>query len=189
MITSILIFLGLLFSPFTITPAPKNLPPTDDIGIIWHESRRLNWDDFQCAADEKEELHAMTSTNIDVKARCFGNLIQFDVKCVFVTKDSWSKNKISKRLLAHEQMHFDLTEVYARILREKLSKTQNLCGNSAELGKLVQKCFTDWKKEQDRYDTETNHGLILEKQAIWEDIIAQRLAALQTFAYQPSQAK
>lgn len=148
-------------------------------------NRRLTWDDFKSPADEDESLHAMTSTNIAIKAQCNGNQMRYDVKCVFVTKASWTKNRASKKLLDHEQMHFDLTEIHARLLRQKLNQTAGICGaNKVKLDAVVEKYFNDWKKEQDLYDQETNHGLIEEKQQDWAKSISNRLNQLNAFSYQ-----
>lgn len=162
-----------------------NIPGNNFPGIVWDDARKLTWNDFQSEVDINEPLHAMTSTNIDVKAQCYGNQMKFEVKCVFVTKDSWSKNKSSKRLLDHEQMHFDLTEVHARLLRKQLSKSGDVCENlkKSALDKIVNKYFTDWKTEQDLYDAETGHGLNEQNQQIWADLISKRLQDLQPFAH------
>jgi hypothetical protein len=197
MFTQIFLYFFLFLNPFfTLVPVPAAspipapateklpAPATEEDGIIWQAERRLSWADFQSEADGNEPLHAMTSTNIEVQAHCSGNLMQYEVKCVFKAKDSWSKNKQSERLLAHEQMHFDLTEVHARLLRQKLAQTSNLCGsNKTAFGKIVESHFVHWKTEQDRYDRESNHGLHLEQQLIWEEKIARRLEALNAFTF------
>ena len=178
-------FLYLLF--FLINPFVTDTKPTasgGEDGIIWTNNRRLTWDDFKSEAAENESLHAMTSTNIAVKAQCYGNLMRYDIKCVFVTKDSWTKNRSSKKLLEHEQMHFDLTEIHARLLRQKLNETAGLCGTSRiKLDAVVEKYFNEWKKEQDQYDEETNHGLIEDKQKLWAETIQNRLFKLDAFSY------
>ncbi len=181
MFLQVLVSLLLLFNPFLDKTSPPIKKNTD--GIVWTPDRRLNWDDFQSSADANDPLHAMTSTNIEVKANCYGNLMKFEVKCVFINTESWSKNKSSKRLLEHEQMHFDLTEVYARMLRQKLSQTTGVCSAKVDLQQVVDKYFNDWKKEQDIYDADTNHGLKEERQKFWADIIAKRLESLEIYAY------
>jgi len=184
MATNLLLLILFLLNPFISDSKNPAATANEEHGILWTNNRRLTWDDFKSPADEKETLHAMTSTNIAVKANCTGNQMRFDVKCVFVTKDSWTKNRLSKKLLAHEQMHFDLTEVHARLLRQKLNETTNICGTTRiKLDPIVEKYFTDWKKEQDQYDAETNHGLLDEQQKAWEEKIASRLAELETFSY------
>ena len=181
-------FLSVFLLPVPVRPESVALslpaPPREEDGIVWQAERRLSWDDFQSEANSREPLHAMTSTNIEVQAHCNGNQMQFEVKCVFKTKDSWSKNKKSERLLAHEQMHFDLTEVHARRLRQKLAQSKGMCGSDkGRFGKIVEGYFADWKAEQDQYDLESNHGLNQEQQLHWENKIARRLETLSPFAY------
>lgn len=184
MLAQYLILLLLFLQPFLYTLSSSYNLVSDGDEVIWEQNRKLTWQDFQSEVDEQEPLHAMSSTNIAIKARCTGNLMQFEVKCVFVTKDSWSKNKLSERLLAHEQKHFDLTEVHARLIRRRLSETTNICSSGKiNLSKVVEIYFDDWKAEQERYDQETNHGLNEEQQELWAGHIENRLKLLDQFAY------
>jgi hypothetical protein len=183
MLFNFLFLLLILTNPF-FSPS-KPAAASEEEGIVWAHNRRLTWDDFKSPADDGEPLHAMTSTNIAIKAHCNGNVMRYDVKCVFVTKDSWTKNRDSKRLLEHEQMHFDLTEIHARLLRQKLNQTAGICGaNRVKLDAVVEKYFNDWKQEQDLYDQETNHGLLEEKQNYWAQKISSRLNQSSAFSYQ-----
>lgn len=182
MIINLLYLFILVLNPFTSVPTSPASDEEDS--IIWSNNRRLTWDDFESPADENDPLHAMTSTNIAVKANCSGNTMRFDVKCVFMKKDSWTKNRLSKRLLDHEQVHFDLTELHARLLRQKLNASAGVCGaNRLKLDAIVEKNFTEWKKEQDLYDKTTNHGLLEEKQKEWIQNTANRLAQLDAYSY------
>ncbi|MDB5264306.1 MAG: hypothetical protein JWQ14_3589 [Adhaeribacter sp.] len=184
MVTNFLFLFLLVVNPLLSDFNKPAIKPNEEVGIVWTNNRRLTWDDFKSPADEAEPLHAMTSTNIAIKAHCNGNQMKFEVKCLFVTKDSWTKNRLSEKLLAHEQMHFDLTEVHARRLRQKLNQTANICGTSRlKLDPIVAKYFADWKAEQDLYDRETNHGLLDEKQKAWEEKIADNLASLESYSY------
>jgi predicted secreted Zn-dependent protease len=189
---SFFLFLNPLFAAPAVAPVPLPLkaplpvaaPATEEDGIVWQTDRKLSWEDFQSQADQQERLHAMTSTNIEVQANCYGNQMQYEVKCVFKTKDSWSKNKNSLSLLAHEQLHFDLTEVHARLLRQKLSQTQGLCGkDKTRFSKIVDSYFAGWQTEQEQYDRESGHGLNQEQQLAWETRIAKQLEDLNAFAW------
>jgi hypothetical protein len=191
MFAQIFIYYFLFLNPFLSAPPPplaaiplRPVPPASEEGLVWQAERKLSWEDFQSEADLQQPLHAMTATNIEVQAECYNNQMQFEVKCVFKTQESWSKNKQSERLLAHEQLHFDLTEVHARRLRHKLAQTPGLCGsNKARFGKIVESYFAGWKTEQHQYDEQSNHGLNPEQQLIWESKIARELEELHTFAY------
>ncbi|MDX5347833.1 MAG: DUF922 domain-containing Zn-dependent protease, partial [Hymenobacteraceae bacterium] len=134
-------------------------------------------------ADDNDPLHALTATNLDVKANCKNNKFNFIVRSVFVVNESWSKNKKSEKLLLHEQLHFDLTEVYARKLRKKLSEIEDPCllSNQESLNPIIAGIFDEWKAEQDRYDADCDHGLDYEKQDEWVKNINARLKELEAY--------
>jgi hypothetical protein len=100
----------------------------------------------------------------------------------------------SAKLLAHEQNHFDLTDALAtkaqadlRALVGTFPKEVVDCGEDAAKAKAkktladelkqLNKIFKDAKKEmgklQSKYDSETQHGSIAEKQAEWEDRVSK----------------
>lgn len=185
LILLILSYFGFVFSP---PPPPVKLPTFEEVAnkrkeLAWSESRRLTWGDFAGAPDTHDPLHAITSTNIDMKAKCVGGKFKFEVKSVFLVEESWSKNKSSAPLLLHEQLHFDLTEVYARKIRKELNELKDACGaDNGSINIIVNRIFDEWKQEQDRYDAEVNHGLHKEAQQKWANLISLRLS--ETVAYQ-----
>jgi hypothetical protein len=91
----------------------------------------------------------------------------------------------SKALLNHEQRHFDISEVYTRVVRKQMLDILNnklvheiSCGAWAECKQEVQsldnrlrdaktKGKSAWQTEQDQYDQETNHGQNVTAQAAW----------------------
>ncbi len=171
-------------TPFLKTVKPKIISADQ---IAWSSNRKLTWDDFQKEADASDPLHALASTNIAVQATCRNNVMVYDVKCQFAVNESWSKNKTSVDLLQHEQLHFDITEVYARVLRQKLSQQKSLCtGDKNKFKAVVNKVFADWQKAQIRYDTESRHGLDDVKQANWSQNVAEQLQALAPFQLEES---
>ncbi|QNF34564.1 DUF922 domain-containing protein [Adhaeribacter swui] len=188
MFNHIILVLLLLFSgentaSFVSATTFTDKPITEDSKqITWSSNRKLTWDDFQKEADVNDPLHAMASTNIAVKATCQNNVMVFDVKCQFAPNESWTKNKVSEDLLQHEQLHFDITELYARQLRQKLSQQKSLCsGDKNKFKAVVNKVFADWQKAQTRYDNESKHGIDDAKQAAWTQSIAEQLNSLSAF--------
>ncbi|KAA9346030.1 DUF922 domain-containing protein [Adhaeribacter soli] len=149
--------------------------------ISWKASRKLTWDDFKAKADDKDPLHAMTATNIDMKAKCEKGELKVKVESVFVTGESWSKNKKSDRLLFHEQLHFDITEIYARRLRKELLALKDPCSNPEEINKVTNRLFEEWKNQEDLYDKETDHGLKPDQMKVWADKITDELTSLEAY--------
>jgi len=80
-------------------------------------------------------------------------------------------------ILAHEQLHFDIHEIFARKFmqyahEEKVFATEHF---SKELKKVFNKTFRELKKMQEAYDRETNHGRNREAQAQWVKKVAKLL--------------
>lgn len=148
--------------------------------LTWSPERRLSWDDFKALPDNANPHHALTAANLAVNARCKDNNYTYEVNCVFLPEQSWSKNKKSEKLLAHEQLHFDLTEVHARQLRRDLQRL-NCSSLKANLNTVVQNAFRNWKAEQDAFDKACAHGLDKEKQQAWAQDIDLRLKELQAY--------
>lgn len=171
-------YFSIIFSWFFTFLNPA-APVSDEIS--WKAKRRLTWDDFKAKADDRDPLHALTATNIDMKAKCENGELKVKVESVFVTKESWSKNKKSDRLLFHEQLHFDITEIYARRLRKELTTLKDACSRTEEINKVTDRVFTEWKKQEDVYDKETNHGLDQEKMTFWADKVSAELKSLEAY--------
>ncbi|WP_299821685.1 DUF922 domain-containing protein [uncultured Pontibacter sp.] len=182
---------GILSPALTTTgiavPPPKNTPgktaeTKSTEKLTWSDSRRLTWDDFKGAPESENPHHALTAANLAVDAKCSSNSFTYDVKCVFLPEQSWSKNKKSASLLGHEQLHFDLTEVHARQLRKKLKELGSSCSNlKGNLSTTVNDAFKAWKAEQDLFDKSCSHGLNKAEEAAWAENINHRLAKLEAY--------
>ena len=148
--------------------------------LTWSPERRLSWEDFQGSPDDANPHHALTAANLAVNASCRQDGFSYQVNCVFLPTESWSKNKKSEKLLEHEQLHFDLTEVHARLLRKKLALLS--CSNLKEnLSSTVTNAFAQWKAEQQTFDTACKHGLNAEEEGVWAADIALRLRELEAY--------
>ena len=160
-------------------PNPANSGVSNTEQLAWSAERKLNWEDFRGTPESTNPHHALTAANLAVDARCKDNKFYYEVKCVFLPGESWSKNKKSEKLLAHEQLHFDLTEVHARMLRRELKELGMSCGNpKTNLNTTVGNAFKAWKAEQDQFDKASRHGLDAEVQQDWDNRITQRLKEL-----------
>ena len=182
-LVSLFLFFGVNSPVLTSILPLSDKPKADDTKQInWNSNRKLTWNDFQKEADVNDPLHAMASTNIAVSATCRNNVMAYDVKCQFAQNESWTKNKVSVDLLQHEQLHFDVTELYARQLRQKLSQQKSLCsGDKTKFKAVVNKVFADWQKAQVRYDNESHHGIDDAQQAAWTQTVATQLEALSAY--------
>ena len=183
----LLLLAGMLQAPaLRQAPAAKPVPAAAPL-ISWSAVRRLTMADFQARAPIGDPLASSTSSNIKADAACKDYVFSSSVTATFDPNTSWFRNpqKATEALLRHEQLHFDITEVYARIMRQKLqlfsakANCEKLQPGFNNTTKLV---YAAWDHEQNRYDQETNHGLNAVRQAAWEKQTAAKLEMLKPFA-------
>ena len=153
-----------------------------DHAFAWAAGRPLAWSDFQGSPPSEGSEGAKTSYTLYSGWNCRGDVFEVRVIAGFRPRESWVKaivlNDSAQRrsILRHEQTHFDLTEVHARRMWRVLRDLSRPCAKTdAELNALVQRLAQDEKAEQRRYDDETNHGLLADKQAAWSRDVARRL--------------
>ncbi|GAA4384317.1 DUF922 domain-containing protein [Hymenobacter koreensis] len=181
----LLMVLPLLFMP---QQGPKTAPPPAKAQpelLVWSARRPLTWADFKAKPTSADPLHALTTANIGAQVGCQDYVFSSTVQATFTPSESWVKTPktASAALLRHEQTHFDLTEVYARRMRQRLKETKFDCEHlQPAFNNLMKQTIWEWKREQQRYDVESNHGLNLVQQQTWEKKVQTRLTELQAFA-------
>jgi hypothetical protein len=159
--------------------------------VSWSSSRRLRWADFDGAAPAANGEGALTAYSIFYGVQCTGERFQFLALAGFLPHDSWVRPEVladkgqGDRTLRHEQTHFDLTEVFTRRLRKAFSDLYQPCRRpDGDLDALASQYIRQEKAEQQRYDTETRHGLDATAQAAWDRQVASDLLALAAYAKQ-----
>jgi len=144
--------------------------------FCWQANRKLVWADFKGKPDKLNPATALTYSDIKIGASFINGNVSVTVNNLFESKLSWTKNKTSTALLAHEQAHFDITEIHTRKIRIKLDAiaSEETIRNGT-LNKESTILLNEWKSFQKRYDDETNHGIILDKQKEWEEKVRMLL--------------
>lgn len=153
-----------------------------DRAFPWSAARRLAWSDFQGSPPAEGAEGAKTSYTLYSGWKCRGDAFEFRVIAAFRPGQSWVKaivlNDSTQRrtVLRHEQTHFDLAEVHARRMRRAFGDLARPCAQTdAALNAMAQRLAQEEKAEQRRYDDETDHGLLAERQAAWIRDVARRL--------------
>lgn len=143
--------------------------------IVWTSNYKLKWDDFQGIKDTLFDINeeSMIKTKIEVITKISKEKVEFQILSYFDKEKSWTINDSSLMLLNHEQLHFDITEIFARELRKKLSSikfisNQNLKDKVKELYHKVNLASIEY---QLKYDRETNHSKNKSQQLIWNERI------------------
>ncbi|SMB98110.1 hypothetical protein SAMN00120144_3487 [Hymenobacter roseosalivarius DSM 11622] len=188
-------FISFLLPFLTVSIPPQGTPAAsaDAPGtIVWSANRPLTWADFKTKPTPADRLAALTSATIDVQAGCVDFKFTSTVRAVFVPTESWVRDSATAtpNLLRHEQLHFNITELHARRMRQKIALLKLDCKRLQPTFKNATKAiFAEWQKEEARYDQETNHGLNLDRQKTWEIQVKQRMALLEQYASKPTPAK
>ena len=182
-------------------------------GLIWDENKKLTWDDFQGEKNYFSYRYgAMTFSDLSLEYSwkysetddCnyeFDKILAiavFDKKPSYVRSWVLEDNRQSSRILNHEQRHFDITEIHARIfnqqaatelLGEKFSCPSGIFGSDYQKSKInsliknqVHDIF-DMRNmrldiQQDNYDDDVEHSEDYENQTQWNKKIDSQLKTL-----------
>lgn len=159
----------------------------DDNKIPYEEDRMLVWDDFKGAADPGKPFQASTNSGISfswsLKSSKEGSEFIYEVVCSFHLDLSWVKEgSRNDHLLAHEQLHFDITELHAREFRKALKHYQVNENVKKDLNRLYKKNEQARRKMQRDFDAETRHSQDKQAQERWQETIQTALAELHEFS-------
>ena len=163
----------------------KSSTPSDPDSLDWKSTPKLTWGHFKGEPPDDEVI-------VDEDAECYcdilygysfkGGKFTFWVKAVFRPSKSWVKEgKQNDELLNHEQGHYDLAEVTARLVRKKF-KALGTNPSDDEIAKAYAEAFKEGKDLQEQYDKETKHGTDKTKQAEWDKKIKNKLNELSTYS-------
>ncbi len=146
--------------------------------IIWNENDQLTLSDFKGQPDYgNPHIVALTASGIMHHTECHDGILKYDVKAYFDKRESWVKEEAkTAHHLKHEQVHFDITELYARKVMEALSHEEFFCGEEKRFNEFVDNLLTGWETDQVQYDVSTNYSNEYDEQRAWEFKIALELS-------------
>ena len=162
-------------------------------GIVWSKND-LTWNDFREENSYDKYPYKLAKTHWELKVvaedscKCETQKLSVKVYALFIPDFSWVRESAikNKAVLAHEQLHFDIVEVFARRLRKQL---QQLKATHNDYQKLTdrekRKTLRALRSVQEDYDQETSGGNKIMTQQKWKNKIDNNLAELDT--YQPIQ--
>jgi hypothetical protein len=165
--------------------------PADRSAFIeWSTDRKLDIKDFKAKVPALSWEASRSWVAIEADWGCREGQAFSESRAVFDPSRSWWRNADSniwqgsddslllstrddhgRGLLAHEQLHFDLTEVWARKVRAQFFKAlPEACrvpGGTRGIEKAIADIERDWEREQKIYDDETDHGANAVQQKVW----------------------
>lgn len=140
--------------------------------------RPLTYDDFK--GTPIGEWAALSTTGINISPyRWKGTFgpqhkgeISFRATAYFVPEKSYLKVRTEK-VLAHEQSHFDITEIFARKINATLKNPY--VGSTDRAYEIYDSLIVEWNKFQQLYDRETQNSINDSAQQVWNERIKNML--------------
>lgn len=155
--------------------------------MIWSENRKLSWSDFKSQPSANSDAVALTASGITFaySVQTSGQRIvgfSTTIEAHFYPNKSWYlKEKGNAYILGHEQLHFDITELFARKFRQEVKKIaphETIKDQLEELHNAINEALY---RTQTDYDEQTNHSINDEVQHQWEVLVAKELKQLDAF--------
>ena len=156
----------------------------DDEAIAWQGNLELEWSDFKAEQGPQGNAAALTASGITFgfsTTKTSSELIDFtfDITAHFYPQRSWRvKAPLSDIVLAHERLHFDITELFARKFRQRILNSQFTMNISTEMERIHNAVNTELDAIQKQYDAETNHSQNIEQQKKWQNFINREIEKL-----------
>lgn len=142
------------------SPINRDKPKKQDT-LVWEQGRLLTWKDFKGKPIRESSNAALSSISIEYRWRTQpdGRFL-VDIYSLFYRRESWVNPLLeSDRLLAHEQYHFHIAEIFARRLRKEASSllcTKLTCRE--EFDSVFSKTIDKHDAFQHQYDLETDYS-------------------------------
>ncbi|MEN8789978.1 MAG: DUF922 domain-containing protein [Flavobacteriaceae bacterium] len=148
--------------------------------IRWSPEVRLKWSDFRGQARENSPIAAVTASGLSYR---FSSLeddgyyeVEYEVSTFFYPLKSWYQpHKCDDLVLSHEQLHFDIAELFARRMRRTIDNTRFTENVKAEINAIYVQTLKELEDFQDKYDMETNYSMNKAAQLKWNKQIQEAL--------------
>ncbi len=156
----------------------EQLELENDSLIIWMKNRKLRFGDFKKKGKTQGDRNeAYTVSSIDIIKE-----LNYIVVATFYKYDSRLDNE-RESLLNHEQLHFDIAELFARKIRKEIFNLKQRNDNLHYIDyKIIYKdLYKDYRAYQNLYDSETEHSKLVIQQKQWQEKVAKELVELEGF--------
>ncbi|MBO6606909.1 DUF922 domain-containing protein [Psychroserpens sp.] len=171
MYSKLILFLFIVFGTYSI----------EEETIEWRQDYKLQWSDFKGPVDANSDAVAVTASGItfsfslrQTNDRYVG--FESNAEAHFYPNKSWyMKESGNDHVLAHEQLHFDITELHVRQLRYDIAQLRVSQSIKQDLQELHKKANENLAKMQHAYDTQTQNSINKERQAVWAQFVKDEL--------------
>ena len=171
-----ILFLALAKKPTELVSVKNSSEAKTEDTLYWSKDYKLTRADFYADEPRRTPYAGFSYTIIlldyEVESLKTNRIVpKFSIKAAFNRRKSWiSPSSLASpdRVLKHEQLHFDISELTARRLKSKLLKKSYTSNFRKEINEIYKEEINKGEKMQASYDQETDHGLIYKKQEQWE---------------------
>lgn len=151
----------------------------DEETLLWQPKLKLNWSNFK-GKPTNNRAAAVTASGLtyDFSTLSKNGVLQveYTISSYFYPNKSWYRPEVCDSIiLSHEQLHFDITELYARKLRKQLDKKKFTSNAKNEVRTIYKQINFELNEYQNLYDAETDFSRNREKQLEWKNKIATEL--------------
>jgi len=155
--------------------------------LLWNDHLKLTWDDFKGKKTIETDAVAITASGITFAykvKKANSKIIEFTttVEARFYPNKSWVIKKLADDyILAHEQLHFDITELHVRKFKKQIGviKASQKLGN--ELDQLHQNINKELASMQNQYYRESNNNINKDAQKKWSIFVAKELKTYEIY--------
>ncbi len=145
----------------------------------------MAWNDFKSEPKKDGDAVASTSTSLGLSYQVKEGKLTYHITCDFSKDKSWGSLK-TDYILAHEQAHFDITELHARKLYEALYQYQyNAARLKTDIAEIYSRIVKEKEAMQEAYDGQTDHSRHRLRQSEWLKYIDDLLVETEVFATYP----
>ncbi|NQU34027.1 MAG: DUF922 domain-containing protein [Bacteroidetes bacterium] len=157
--------------------------------IDWDNDLKLKQSDFKATSKGTPGFAVATTASafgfsiVDEDGEISGNIyVRFYCDRSWWNPD-YKNSEILDDVLKHEQLHFDICELYGRKLYKEIIILRNSGRlNNKHINRLYTKIEKQYSDFQDKYDEETNHSINRKEQSKWNKRIKIELAQLSIYS-------
>lgn len=152
----------------------------EEESILWNREHKLSWANFKAEPIADSKVAATTASGLSYQFSTTEEdgkyELDYTVSTFFYPERSWYQPQICDEvILSHEQLHFDISELFARKMRKIMDSTTFTKDVKAEVKAIYRQINKDLAAYQQVYDNETNYSRNLEQQESWNRKIEDAL--------------
>lgn len=151
--------------------------------LPWSAVKKLAVSDFKDVADTGRRMIAFTQSKFSYHAAPQDDGVVITTAAYFFPCSSWLNRANVKTSIAHEQLHFDITEYFRRLFLKRVKETKTTEDMFSTTTRAIFRDIADQRRAMhELYDKETGNGQEVQEQVRWSRKVADMLAELTLYS-------